>query len=131
MNNIFLSDGEWKLMKQLWENTPSTITKLVALLKDETNWSKHTVITMLGRLEKKGAIKYEDGGKAKLFYPIVKESEVTIEETKGFLDKVYNGSISLLVNTMVKSQSVSKKELEELYDILKEAEAKNDAGNTN
>ncbi|WP_066720178.1 BlaI/MecI/CopY family transcriptional regulator [Clostridium sp. Marseille-P299] len=131
MNNIFLSDGEWKLMKQLWENTPSTITKLVALLKDETNWSKHTVITMLGRLEKKGAIKYEDGGKAKLFYPNVKESEVTIEETKGFLDKVYNGSISLLVNTMVKSQSVSKKELEELYDILKEAEAKNDAGNTN
>lgn len=131
MNNIFLSDGEWKLMKQLWENTPSTITKLVALLKDETNWSKHTVITMLGRLEKKGAIKYEDGGKAKLFYPIVKESEVTIEETKGFLDKVYNGSISLLVNTMVKSQSVSKKELEELYDILKEAEAKNNAGNTN
>lgn len=131
MNNIFLSDGEWKLMKQLWENTPSTITKLVALLKDETNWSKHTVITMLGRLEKKGAIKYEDGRKAKLFYPIVKESEVTIEETKGFLDKVYNGSISLLVNTMVKSQSVSKKELEELYDILKEAEAKNDAGNTN
>lgn len=131
MNNIFLSDGEWKLMKQLWENTPSTITKLVALLKDETNWSKHTVITMLGRLEKKGAIKYEDGGKAKLFYPNVKESEVTIEETKGFLDKVYNGSISLLVNTMVKSQSVSKKELEELYDILKEAEAKNNAGNTN
>lgn len=131
MSSIFLSYGEWKLMKQLWENTPSTITQLVALLKDETNWSKHTVITMLGRLEKKGAVEYEDGGKAKLFYPIVKESEVTIEETKGFLDKVYNGSISLLVNTMVKNQSVSKKELEELYDILKKAEEKNDAGNSN
>lgn len=131
MSNIFLSDGEWKLMKQLWECSPCTITRLVALLKDETNWSKHTVITMLGRLEKKGAILYEDGGKAKLFYPIVNESEVTIEETKGFLDKVYNGSISLLVNTMVKSQSISKEELEELYDILKEAEVKNDAGNTN
>lgn len=130
MSNICLSDGEWKLMKRLWENAPCTITRLVALLKDETNWSKHTVITMLGRLEKKGAIIYKDGGRAKLFYPIIKESEVTVEETKGFLNKVYNGSISLLVNTMVGNQSVSKKELEELYSILKKAEADYNAGNS-
>lgn len=125
MNTICLSDGEWKLMKTLWRNTPCTITQLVALLKEETNWSKHTVITMLSRLEKKGAISYEEGGKAKLFFPIVKESEVTLEETKGFLDKVYNGSLSLLVNTMVGNQSISKKEMEELYRILQKAEGKN------
>lgn len=124
MDIICLSDGEWKLMKTLWRNTPCTITQLVALLKEETNWSKHTVITMLSRLEKKGAIGYDEGGKAKLFYPIVKESEVTLEETKGFLDKVYNGSISLLVNTMVGNQSISKKEMEELYRILQKAEGK-------
>lgn len=131
MGNIFLSDGEWKLMKTLWRNTPCTITQLVALLKEETNWSKHTVITMLGRLEKKGAVAYEEGGKAKLFYPIVQESEVTIEETKGFLDKVYDGSISLLVNTMVGNQSITKDELEELYQILQKAEVKDHDRNSN
>lgn len=131
MDNICLSDGEWKLMKALWRNTPSTITQLVALLKEETNWSKHTVITMLGRLEKKGAVAYEEGGKAKLFYPIVQESEVTIEETKGFLDKVYDGSISLLVNTMVGNQSITKDELEELYQILQKAEVKDRDRNSN
>ncbi|BCN30917.1 BlaI/MecI/CopY family transcriptional regulator [Anaeromicropila herbilytica] len=122
MGSIYLSDGEWKLMKALWRNGPCTITQLVILLKVETNWSKHTIITMLGRLEKKGALAYEEGGKAKLFYPIVKESEVTIDETKGFLDKVYNGSISLLINTLVGNQSISKEELDELHQILQKAE---------
>lgn len=131
MDNICLSDGEWKLMKALWKNTPSTITQLVALLKEETNWTKHTVITMLSRLEKKRAVAFEEGGKAKLFYPLVKESEVTIEETKGFLDKVYNGSLSLLVNTMVGNQSLSKKEIHELYQILQKAEVDQNDRNSN
>lgn len=131
MDTICLSDGEWKLMKALWRNTPCTITQLVALLKEETNWSKHTVITMLNRLEKKGAIAYEEGGRAKLFYPIAQESEVTLEETKGFLDKVYNGSLSLLVNTMVGNKSMSKEEIEELYQILQKAEVDHNVRNSN
>lgn len=119
---ISLSDGEWKLMKVLWDEPPYTITQLVKRLSEETGWSKNTIITMLGRMEKKGAIYYEEGKKAKEFYPKVSQEEVTIEETKGFLDKVYNGSVSLLINTMVNNSSISKTEIEELYEILKKAE---------
>jgi BlaI family penicillinase repressor len=86
---------------------------------------------MLGRLEKKGALAYKEGGKAKLFYPIVQESDVTIEETKGFLDKVYGGSISLLINTLVGNRSISKEELEELNQILQKAEVEHHDRNTN
>ena len=34
--NVELSAGEWKLMNQLWQNAPRTITQLVADLADET-----------------------------------------------------------------------------------------------
>ena len=53
---INLSDSEWKLMNHLWEQSPRTITELTAALKPETGWSKNTVITMLARLEAKGAV---------------------------------------------------------------------------
>ena len=52
---VNLSDGEWKLMYKLWEEPSRTIAQLTAALQPETGWSKHTVITMLNRLEGKGA----------------------------------------------------------------------------
>ena len=51
-----LSDGEWTLMKVLWDQAPLTIMQLTAALKETTGWSKNVVITMLDRLEKKGAV---------------------------------------------------------------------------
>lgn len=65
MAHILLSDGEWKLMNRLWEDSPATITQLTERLAGETGWGKHTIITMLGRLEKKGAVAHRENGRAK------------------------------------------------------------------
>lgn len=40
------------------------------------------------------------------------------QETRGFLDKVYTGSLSLMVNSTVRQKRVSREDLAELYDIL-------------
>ena len=56
---INLSDSEWKLMNRLWEQSPRTITELTAAVREETGWSKNTVITMLSRLEAKGAVTHD------------------------------------------------------------------------
>ena len=122
MKRINLSDGEWNIMNVLWETAPQTITQLTAALKESTGWSKHTIITMLGRMESKGAVRYEKGAKAKQYYPAVERAETALEETESFLDKVYSGSLGLMLNTMVEKNSLSKEEIEELYAILKRAE---------
>lgn len=122
MKRINLSDGEWNIMNVLWESAPQTITQLTAALKESTDWSKHTIITMLGRMESKGAVRYEQGDKAKQYYPAVERADTALEETESFLDKVYSGSLGLMVNTMVEKNSLSKKDIDELYAILKKAE---------
>ena len=66
---VNLSDSEWKLMNRLWEQSPRTIMELTASLKEDTGWSKNTVITMLARLEAKGAVRHEEGGRAKRYFP--------------------------------------------------------------
>ena len=48
---IDLSNSEWKLMNRLWQDAPMTITELTAALKEDTGWTKNTIITMLSRLE--------------------------------------------------------------------------------
>ena len=122
MKRINLSDGEWNIMNVLWEAAPKTITQLTATLKESTGWSKHTIITMLGRMEVKGAVRYEEGVRAKQYYPAVERAETVLSETESFLDKVYSGSLGLMVNTMVEKNTLLKEEIDELYAILKKAE---------
>ncbi len=122
MKKINLSDGEWIIMNELWDNAPGTITQLTAALKQSTGWSKHTIITMLGRMESKGAVRHEEGVRAKQYYPAVERTETVLGETESFLDKVYSGSLGLMVNTMVEKNTLSKEEIDELYSILKRAE---------
>lgn len=117
---VSLSDGEWKIMNQLWERE-GTITELKNELSKETGWDKHIVITMLSRMEKKGAVAHRDGGRAKIFYPLVTREEVSMQETRGFLRKVYRGSLGMMVNAMVEDQALTEEEIQELYGILDQA----------
>ena len=86
---VNLSDSEWKLMNRLWEQSPRTIMELTASLKEDTGWSKNTVITMLARLEAKGAVRHEEGGRAKRYFPAVDREDAAAAETESFLSRVY------------------------------------------
>ena len=48
-------------------------------------------------------------------------SEVSMQETRGFLQKVYRGSLGMMINAMVEDQALSQEEIQELYDILEQA----------
>lgn len=119
-----LSEGEWKLMNILWEQSPRTVTELVAALRFDTGWTKHTVITMLNRLESKGAVRFEQGARAKQFYSCVEKSALTVRETESFLERVYGGSIGLMVNTLLHRDALSTEEVAQLRHLLDQTEEK-------
>ena len=118
MKQISLSNNEWKLMGRLWERSPRTIMELTADLREETGWSKNTIITMLSRLEAKGAVRHEEGVRAKAYYPAVDRETAARAETESFLGKVYGGSLGLLVSAMVESRALTEEDLAELSAIL-------------
>lgn len=125
---VNLSDGEWKIMNKLWESGGNTITELTAFLQEETGWDKHIIITMLNRMEKKETVAHKQGSRAKIFYPLVSREEVSMRETRGFLEKVYRGSLGMMVNAMVEEQALSDAEIQELYAILEQAQKSDDKG---
>jgi BlaI family penicillinase repressor len=122
---LSLSDGEWKIMMCLWNQAPQTITQIVNALKEETGWNKHTVIPTLTRMEAKGAVHYQRGQRAKLYYPSVERNDVAVAETQSFLAKVHGGRISMLLSAMIDQDAISSEDIEELNAILNKAEMKN------
>ena len=116
-----LSDGEWTLMKALWEDAPMTITQLTAAMKDTTGWSKHTIISMLARMEAKGAVRYQSNGRAKLYSPGLQREDAVRRETSHFMDKVFDGRMGVMLNAMMDSRPLTQADLDELSAILEKA----------
>ncbi|MCI9606099.1 MAG: BlaI/MecI/CopY family transcriptional regulator [Oscillospiraceae bacterium] len=121
---VSLSDGEWKLMYKLWEEPSRTIAQLTAALQPETGWSKHTVITMLNRLEGKGAVSH-DGGTPRHYSATLAKEDAARAETRSFLDKVYGGRLGLMMSAMVDSRSLTQQDIDELAAILEKAKEGN------
>lgn len=119
---VTLYPSEWRIMEALWRQSPRTIVGLWHALETETGWSKSTVNTLLGRMEEKGLVRYEEGRRAREYHPCVRREEAAMAETRSLLDKVYSGSVGLMMSALVEGEALSKEEIDELYDILKRAE---------
>lgn len=118
MENINLTNSEWYVLDCLWERSPMTVMELAAALKNRTGWAKSTTITTLRRMEEKGLVRVEHTGKGKRYAPAVERERAVTAETRSFLDRVYQGSVGLMMSAMVKRQELSRDEVAELRSIL-------------
>lgn len=122
---IYASD--WKVLEQLWEKSPQTLMQLVHTLSKEVGWSKSTVATMVKRMEAKGLLRFEEGGKARRIYPALTREEASRTETNTLIDKVFKGSPGLLMASLLEQTMLSQEEIDGLYAMLKKAEEERNA----
>ena len=124
MEKIHLTGSEWNVLECLWENNPQTVMQLVARLGERVGWAKSTTITMLRRMEEKGLVHCEIIGKGKSYTPAVEQEIAVISETRSFLNRIYRGSVGLMLSAMAERQELSREEIAELREILARADKK-------
>ena len=117
--------GEWKIMEQLWDESPQTLMQLVHTLSREVGWSKSTVATMVKRMEAKGLLRFEEGDKARRIFPTLSREEAAAAETNSLIEKVFKGNPGMLMVSLLEQNDFSKEEIDEMYAILKKAEKQN------
>ena len=119
-NRISLTRAEWSVMECLWEAGPLTGREVIQRMEKSCGWSRSTTLTLLSRLENKGALRSVPAEKGpKVFSPVLRREDAALGATKDFLDRVYQGSLSLVVSALTKKQALSREELDELYELLK------------
>ena len=119
---IRVTNSEWYVMDCLWEESPRTLMQIVPLLKEKIGWSKSASATMVRRMAEKDLIGYEERGKTKYFYPKVDKEDVVVQETRDFLQRIYDGSIGMMMSALVKQNDLSREDIHELQEILRMAE---------
>ena len=125
MENISLTTAEWNMMECLWDHSPRTGREAVDFMKCYVGWSRSTTLTMLRRMSEKGYIICDGQGDVMTYSAGICREEAVIQETNSFIDRVYKGSVSMMLSALTKKQELSKEEIDELYEILRQAEEGN------
>ena len=122
MEQSKLTSSEWNVLACLWEDSPRTAMQLSAALEERVGWARSTTITVLHRMEAKGLVRCEQKGKSRTYTPMVEREQAEMAETSSFLDRVYQGSVGLMISAMARKQKLSPEEIAELRSILEEME---------
>ena len=113
-----ISESEWEILSILWRKAPLTAAQVFAALSNRT-WKLNTVRTFLARLEKKGAVRAEEGGEsARQFVPAVSREACVRQESDSFLARVFEGGAGALLLHFARGKRLSAAELAELEAIL-------------
>jgi BlaI family penicillinase repressor len=108
-------------MKILWELNEATSTQIVDKLLEVSDWKPKTIHTLITRLVSKEAVKAEKiDGKSYMYSPNISEEEYKKYANKSFLQKLYKGSLNLMLASFIKEQKLSKEEIDELKKMLDE-----------
>ena len=107
-------------MKIFWNESPLTATQVIEALKEDSQWSPKTIHTLIARLVKKEALGVNKDSNLFQYYPLVSKEDCIGDETRSFLQKVCDGSFSMLLANFVKNESLSAKEIQDLKKLLDE-----------
>ena len=114
---INISESEWTVMEYLWHNPLVTITEIRKALS-ANGWSDSTIKTLVRRLVSKNAIAINDESATFRYYPLISQQECRLKETKSFINRVYDGSVSMLVTNLAADSNLTEKETEELLTLI-------------
>lgn len=122
MRDENLTPNEWYVMECLWQHKCCTGREAVEYLQKNVGWSRSTTLTMLRRMSEKGLILCREENGLLVYSPLLDKEAATMQETDSFLSRVYHGSVSMMISALTRKESLTQKEIDELYAILKEAE---------
>ena len=117
-----LTASEWNILNCLWEHSPQTVMQLVGELEKTVGWARSTTITTLHRMEAKGLVRCERAGRGTAYVPLVERDRAALAETRSFLDRVYRGSVGMMMSAMARQEGLSREQIAQLRAILDQAE---------
>ena len=119
MNKLQITDAEFCIMKTLWEIEPCTSSEIVEKVSKKQEWNDKTIRTLINRLVSKGAVKAEKtDSKAFTYSSLISEKDYIKVENNNFINKLYGGSVKLMLASFVENNNLSDEEIQNLKNIL-------------
>lgn len=114
------TEREMEILKVLWELGEAAVREVHARLAPQSGLHFNTIQTQLRIMNDKGLVGHRREGRTFVYYPLCTRDQVSAQ----FLHKVYDGAVGELILSMLGSESLSARELEELEAMIAAARKK-------
>ena len=119
-----ITEAEWTVMRVFWQLGEASLGDVVRALEHQLEWKPRTVQSLMRRLVEKGALVSESQGRDFRYRPAFTQDECQMDESKTFLQRVFDGRLTPFVAAMVEKEEISRDEIRELRALLDQAEKK-------
>jgi predicted transcriptional regulator len=117
-----ISSAESVVMEALWRRAPQSAEQITAEVAGPQGWTLATVKTLINRLLKKAAIGAEPQGRRYLYRPLVDRAAWVQAESKGLLDRLFDGRLAPLVSHLSAAKALTPEDIAELKRLIAEIE---------
>ena len=117
-----LTDAEARVMAVLWSKKTGTVAEVVeGLTSKKAAPSYSTVQTILRILETKGYVVHDKVARAFIYRPIVDERQARRRALRHLVNRLFEGSPSLLVLNVLDDEELDPAELQQLKRMIEQA----------
>jgi predicted transcriptional regulator len=117
--------SELEILQVLWQEGPATVRQVndtLNNLKREVQYS--STLKLMQIMVEKGLLKRDESQMKHIYHAAVEEDKTKGQLLQKFVDTLYNGSPSSLMMQLLGNKKTSKKELEQIRELLKKMDSK-------
>jgi predicted transcriptional regulator len=107
-------------MQVLWARREATVADVHKALADERDLAYTTIATMLRKMEARGLVKHRPDGRSFVYRAVVGEEAVSQGMADHLVDRLFEGSLSDMVQHLLTTREVSHEELSKLEQMIAE-----------
>lgn len=117
------SKAELEIARLVWELKGATVRQVLDTLPADRPLDYKTVQTYLRRLETKGYLQVRRDGRASVYKPKIRPSQVIRETVTDLVDRLFGGEALPLVEHLIAERKFSGDEIDKLRAIIDEHDA--------
>jgi len=114
-----LSKAEEQLMEIIWKHERCFFKEIIDSYS-EPKPATTTVVTLLKRMQEKGAVAYNLFGNSRQYYPLIQKNDYFKKHMNGIVKDFFGNSALQFASFFTTSGNLSEKELEELKKIIEQ-----------
>ena len=129
MTDFDPTERELEALKVLWERGEATVREICDAMNTSSGeqLAYTTVLSLLQVMEQKSLVNHRREGKAYVYLPKVEREKTLSGLAAGFLERVFDGSLDEYLVHALGTRKVSKRELDQLEEMLADARRKKSA----
>ena len=120
-SEIRLGRLEMQIMNVVWEKGSATVHDVKDALGKGRKPAYSTILTMMRKIEAKGYLAHDVDNRTYVYRPTISQKVARKSILGDIIDRLFEGSPTLLLNSLVEQDQVSREDLNQLQALIKEA----------